>query len=88
MPGKRYKEDQILSALKRVEAGEKIREVCRSLGVSDQTFFRWRSKYAGMNRSELQRAKQLEAENGRLKRILAERELEIDAMKQVLQKKW
>jgi putative transposase len=88
MPGKRYNEDQIFSALRRVEEGEKIKDVCRNLGVSEQTFFRWKTKYAGMSRSDLQRAKQLEAENARLKRLLAERELEIDAMKEVLQKKW
>ena len=88
MPGKRYKEEQIIAALRKTEDGEKIKDVCRQLGVSEQTFFRWKSKYAGMSQSELHRAKGLELENARLKRLLAERELEIDAMKEILRKKF
>lgn len=88
MPGKRYSEDQIIAALRKIADGEKIKDVCRQMGVSEQTYFRWKSKYGGMSQSELHRAKILEAENARLKRILAERELEIDAMKEILKKKW
>jgi putative transposase len=88
MPGKRYNEDQIISVLNRIDQGEKIKDVCRELGVSEQTYFRWKSKYGGMSKSELQRAKQLETENAKLKQILAERELEIYAMKEILKKKW
>jgi putative transposase len=88
MPGKRYSEDQIIAALRKVADGEKIKDVCRQMGVSEQTYFRWKSKYGGMSQSELHRAKSMEAENARLKRLLAERELEIDAMKEILRKKF
>jgi len=88
MPGKRYSEEQIIAALRRIADGEKIKDVCRQMGVSEQTYFRWKSKYGGMSQSELHRAKTLESENARLKRILAERELEIDAMKEILRKKF
>jgi len=88
MPGKRYSEEQIIATLRRIADGEKIKDVCRQMGVSEQTYFRWKSKYGGMSQSELHRAKTLESENARLKRILAERELEIDAMKEILRKKF
>jgi putative transposase len=88
MPGKRYSEDPILAALRKIADGEKIKDVCRQMGVSEQTYFRWKSKYGGMSQSELHRAKALESENARLKRILAERELELDAMKEILRKKF
>lgn len=86
--GKRYTEEQILKTLQRAENGETIKEICRSAGVSEQTFFRWKQKYSGMDQPMLSHAKQLERENARLKRLLAERDLEIDAIKEVLQKKF
>jgi putative transposase len=88
MPGKRRSHQEILAVLQRIGSGENVEKVCRELGVSTGTYFRWKSKYDGMDKSELARARQLEQENARLKRILAERDLEIDAMKEVLQKKW
>jgi len=84
---KHYSEDQILSTLRRVESGEKVRDVCRSVGVSEQTYFRWKSKYGGMSKSELARVKQLESENARLKRLLAEKILDNDALRDVIAKK-
>ena len=85
---KRYTEEQIVLVLKEVENGGKVSDVCRRIGVSEQTFFRWRSKYSGVGVSEIKRMRELEVENGRLKRIVAERDLEIDAMREVLKKNW
>lgn len=85
---KRYTEEQIVLVLKEVENGGKISEVCRRMGVSEQTFFRWRSKFGGIGVSEIKRMRDLESENGRLKRIVAERDLEIDSMREVLKKNW
>lgn len=85
---KRYTEEQIVLVLKEVENGAKINDVCRRMGISEQTFFRWRSKYSGVGVSEIRRMRELEVENGRLKRIVAERDLEIDAMREVLKKNW
>ena len=86
--GKRYTEDLILKTLQREANGVKIRDICRDAGASEQTFFRWKQKYNGMDQPMLSHAKQLERENARLKRLLAERDLEIDAIKEVLQKKF
>ncbi len=73
MRGKRYSQEQIVYALKRVEAGAKGGEVCRELGVSEATFYVWKKKYGGMGVAELGRLKQLEDENQRLKRLVADR---------------
>jgi putative transposase len=84
---KRYTEEQIVKILAEGQHG-KINEVCRKYGVSDQTFFNWRNKFTGMGVQEIRRLRELETENGRLKRIVAERDLEIDAMREVLKKNW
>lgn len=84
---KRYTEEQIVRILQEGQSG-KINETCRKHGISEQTFFNWRNKYTGMGVQEIRRLRELEAENGRLKRILAERDLEIDAMREVLKKNW
>jgi putative transposase len=86
--GTRYKEEQIIRILKEVETGTSVAEVCRKYGVSEQTVYRWRSKYSGLGTSELQRLRELEAENARLKRIVAQQVLDIDALKDVVSKKW
>jgi putative transposase len=86
--GTRYTEEQIIRILKEVEGGTSIAEVCRKYGVSEQTVYRWRSKYGGLEPSELQRLRELEAENSRLKRIVAQQVLDIDALKALLSKKW
>jgi len=86
--GTRYSEEQIIRILKEVETGVTVAEVCRKHGVSEQTVYRWRNKYGGLETSELQRLRELEAENGRLKRIVAQQALDIDVLKEVVSKKW
>jgi putative transposase len=86
--GTRHKEEQIIRILKEVESGISIAEVCRKYGVSEQTVYRWRNKYGGLDTSELQRLRELEAENSRLKRIVAQQALDIDVLKEVVSKKW
>jgi putative transposase len=85
---KRYTEEQIISAIKEHEAGAKVDDICRTLSISSGTFYNWRSKYAGLEVNEAKRLRELEAENNKLKRLLAEKLLEVDAMKDVLSKKW
>jgi putative transposase len=88
MKRKRYSSEQIVSILKEAEAGLPIVEVCRKYGVSQGTYFRWKSKYSGLEVSDVRKMRELTDENGRLKRIVADQLLQIDAMKAVLQKKW
>jgi putative transposase len=84
----RFTETQIVSILNRAEQGEKIGALCREVGISDATFYNWRSKYGGLSVSELKRIKDLEEENARLKRMFSELSLVNDALKQVLEKKY
>ena len=86
--GKRYTEEQIVKILKEVESGISIVEVCRKYKVSEGTVYRWRNKFGGMDVSEAKRLKALEEENTRLKRIVANQAMDIDALKAVLEKKW
>ena len=86
--GTRYKEEQIIRILKEVESGISVTEVCRKYGVAEQTVYRWRNRYGGLETSELQRLRELEAENSRLKRIVAQQALDIDVLKEVVSKKW
>lgn len=86
--GTRYSEAQIIRILKEVENGTSVAEVCRQYGVAEQTVYRWRNKYGGLDTSELQRLRELEAENSRLKKIVAQQALDIDALKEVVAKKW
>jgi len=80
--------EQIIKILEQAEKGEQtIAAVCREHGIAENTFYRWRKTYGGMSASEVQRLKELEKENGRLKRLLAERMLEIDLLKELLGKK-
>lgn len=85
---KRYTEEQIIKAIKQHDAGSKVADICRDLGISEGTFYNWRSKYAGLEVNDAKRLKDLESENHRLKRLLAEKLLEVEAMKDVLSKKW
>jgi putative transposase len=87
MKGKRYSNEQIIYALKSVEAGDKANEVCRQLGVSEATFYLWKKKYGGMGVSELGRLKQLEDENQRLKKLVADLSLDKHILQEVLAKK-
>ncbi len=86
--GTRYKEEQIIRSLREIESGTSVAEVCRKYGIAEQTVYRWRSKYAGLDTSELQRLRELEAENSRLKKIVAQQALDIDALKDLVSKKW
>jgi putative transposase len=88
MKNSKFTEAQILKVLKTQEEGKKVSEICREYGISEQTFYNWKSKYGGMTLSELQRVKELESENARLKRIVAEQQLSIDVLKEVNSKKW
>ena len=83
-----YTDEQILAIVKEGEAGRKVADLCRTHGISEQTYYRWKAKYGGMELSEMQRLKQLEDENRRLKHIVAEQTLDIQALKAVVAKKW
>ncbi len=85
---KRYSEEQIIKAIKRHEAGAKVDDICRDLGISTGAFYNWRSKYGGPEINEAKRLRELESENTKLKKLLAEKLLEVEAMKDVLSKKW
>jgi putative transposase len=82
----RFSEEQIIGVLKEAEAGAKVSELCRRHGISDATFYTWRSKYGGREISEMRRLRQLEEENRRLKSIVADQALDIRALKDVLAK--
>ena len=86
--GKRYKEEQIIGILEANEAGAKVADLVREHGISEQSFYRWKSKYGGMEVNEAKRLRDLEQENSRLKRLLAEAELDKAMLKDVLGKKW
>jgi putative transposase len=88
MKAKRFSEEQIIAVLKEAEAGAKTTELCRRYGISDATFYNWKAKYAGMTVSEARRLKELEAENSKLKRLLADAELDKAALKELLGRKW
>ncbi len=81
-------EEQIIRALKEVDAGARPADVCRRLGVSEQTFYRWKAKFGGMDVSDAKRLKALEDENRRLKQMVADLSLDLQAVKLVLSKKW
>lgn len=84
----RYTEDQIIGILREVEGGKAIAEVCREYGVSEATVHRWREKYHGMDKEQLHRLKELEAENARLRSIVAQQAMDNAALKDLLGKKW
>ena len=88
MKKSKFTEAQILKVLKSQEEGKKVSEICREYGVSEPTFYNWKSKYGGMTLSELQRVKELEAENARLKRLVADLSLDNQILKEVNSKKW
>ena len=88
MKRSRFSEEQIIGILKQSEAGAKTSELCRQHGISAATFYGWRSKYGGLEVSEAKRLKQLEEENAKLKRIVADQALDITMLKDLVGKKW
>jgi putative transposase len=88
MKQSRYTEEQIIGVLKQGEAGMKTAEICREHGISGATYYKWKAKYGGLEVSEARRLRQLEDENRRLKQIVAEQALDIQALKTVVSKKF
>ena len=88
MRGTRFTEEQIVAVLKEQEAGVKAEELCRRHSISQQTFYRWKAKYGGLEVGDAQRLKALEDENRRLKRLVADLSLDNAALKDVLSKNW
>ena len=87
MKKSRFSESQIINILKEVDSGLKVEEVCRQHGISNGTYYNWKSKYGGMEASDVKRLRELEEENAKLKRMYAEKCLENDAMKDLFKKK-
>ncbi len=88
MQKSQFTDEQIVAILQQAEKSEQtIAEVCRQHNIAENTFYRWRSRFGGLNTSEAARVRELEKENARLKRLLAERDLEVDIIKEILQKK-
>jgi putative transposase len=85
---RRFTEEQIIGLLREQEAGSSVKEVTRRHGISEQSFYRWKAKYGGMGISDARRLKELEAENAKLKKLLAEAHLDNAALKDVLSRKW
>lgn len=85
---KRFSEEQIIGFLKEVDAGIPVKELCRKQGFSEASYYLWRSKFGGISVPEAKRLKELESENTRLKKLLAESLLESEIIKEALRKKW
>jgi putative transposase len=88
MKSKGYTEEQIIRILQEGESGNPVAAVCRQYGVSEATVHRWRGKYQGMDQASLKRLRGLEAENSRLKKIVAQQVLDLDALKELAGKEW
>ena len=88
MKRKRFTEEQIIGVLREHEAGTGTADLCRKHGISSGTFYNWKAKYGGMDVSDARKLKQLEAENAKLKKALAESVLDAAALRELLQKKW
>jgi putative transposase len=88
MKKSKFTDSQIMEALKRVEAGLSVPEICRELGISSATFYKWRAKFGGMDVSMISRLKELEAENVRLKKMYAEERLKAEILQESITKKW
>jgi putative transposase len=88
MKQRRYTDKQIAFALRQAESGTAVAEICRKLGVSELTFYRWKKQFTGMGTVEIRRLKQLEEENAKLKRLVADLSLDKTMLQDVLRKKW
>ena len=88
MKGKRFTEEQIIRVLKEAESGLKVSDLCRQRGISEATYYRWKSKYGGLEVSEAKRLRALEEENRRLKQLVADKELDILGLRAALSKKY
>ena len=88
MPRKTFSEEQMVYALRQAEAGTPVGEVCRKLGVTEQTFYRWKRKFAGLGVAELRRLRQVEEENRRLKQLVADLTLDKHMLQEALRKNW
>ena len=88
MKKSKFTDSQIMEALKRVEAGLSVPEICRELGISSATFYKWRAKFGGMDVPMIARLKELEAENSRLKKMYAEERLKAEILQESITKKW
>ena len=84
----KFTDSQIMDAVKRVEAGFTVPDICRDLGISTATFYKWRAKYGGMDVSMMSRMKELEDENRRLKKMYLEEKLKAEIVAEALEKKW
>ncbi len=87
MKKSRFSEEQIAYALKQAEAGNKVQEICRQLGISQATFFNWKNKFGGMGVTELRRLRQLEEENAQLKKLVADLSLDRQMLQDIIKKK-
>ena len=88
MKQSRFSDSQIIAVLKQAEAGNPVPELCREHGINSATFYKWRSKFGGMDASLMSRLKELEDENRRLKKMYAEERLKAEIVQEALQKKW
>ena len=88
MKTSRFTESQVIHILKQAEAGTPVPELCREHGMSSASFYKWRSKYGGMDASLMARMKELEDENRRLKKMYAEEKLKAEIISEAMQKKW
>jgi len=85
---KRFTEEQVIGFLKEAQAGLAVKELCRKYGFSEASFYHWKAKFGGMNVSDARRLKELEVENSKLKRLLANSLLDAEALREVLKRKW
>jgi putative transposase len=87
MPKKAHSEEQIVAVLRQVEAGERVADICRKVGISQATYYLWKKQYAGLGVSELRELRQLREENGRLKRLVADLSVDRQILQEIVSKK-